>query len=201
MADKKISALDPATTPLVGTEALAVVQGGATKKVSVADLTAGRAIATAGGSFTDNFTQSIAGKGFNFSANANAPGMTSELLNWYEEGAFTPTIISSVGTTTLTSSVASYTRNGNIVMLQIQVTINTDASVGTADFTIGSFPFTGNARAARGFVVTSNWTSGDINDGYIQMAGSATSMVWSGRSINASSRTGNTLTFQVIYRT
>lgn len=148
-----------------------------------------------------NLVQGTAAKGVNFTANTPAAGMTSQLLNWYEEGTFTPTITSSAGTTTLTSSAASYTRNGNIVMAQILVTIDTDASVGTADFTIGGFPFTSNARTARGFVVTSNWTGGDMNDGYIQMAASATTMVWSGRSINASSRTGNTLTFQVIYRT
>jgi hypothetical protein len=43
MADTKISALTGATTPLAGTEVLPVVQGGATKQVSVANLTAGRA--------------------------------------------------------------------------------------------------------------------------------------------------------------
>lgn len=45
MADVKISALPSATTPLAGTEVLPVVQGGATRKVSVADLTAGRTAA------------------------------------------------------------------------------------------------------------------------------------------------------------
>lgn len=44
MADKKISALTGATTPLAGTEVLPIVQGGATVKVSVADLTTGRAV-------------------------------------------------------------------------------------------------------------------------------------------------------------
>ena len=47
MADKKISALDSATTPLAGTEVLPVVQSGATDKVSVANLTAGRAVSAA----------------------------------------------------------------------------------------------------------------------------------------------------------
>ena len=45
MADKKISALTGATTPLAGTEVLPIVQGGATVKVAVSDLTAGRAMA------------------------------------------------------------------------------------------------------------------------------------------------------------
>jgi hypothetical protein len=47
MADKKISALTGATTPLAGTEVLPIVQGGATVKVAVSDLTAGRAVSAA----------------------------------------------------------------------------------------------------------------------------------------------------------
>jgi hypothetical protein len=44
MADKKISQLTAATTPLAGTEVLPIVQGGSTVKVPVSDLTAGRAV-------------------------------------------------------------------------------------------------------------------------------------------------------------
>lgn len=44
MADKKISQLTGATTPLAGTEDLPIVQGGVTKKVSVDNLTAGKAV-------------------------------------------------------------------------------------------------------------------------------------------------------------
>lgn len=44
MANSKISALTAATTPLAGTEVLPVVQSGVTKQVSVANLTAGRAV-------------------------------------------------------------------------------------------------------------------------------------------------------------
>jgi hypothetical protein len=44
MADVKISGLPASTTPLAGTEVLPVVQSGATKQVSVANLTAGRAV-------------------------------------------------------------------------------------------------------------------------------------------------------------
>jgi hypothetical protein len=45
MADVKISGLPASTTPLAGTEVLPIVQGGVTKQVSVANLTAGRAVA------------------------------------------------------------------------------------------------------------------------------------------------------------
>lgn len=44
MADKKISALPPASTPLAGSEVLPVVQGGTTDQVSVANLTSGRTV-------------------------------------------------------------------------------------------------------------------------------------------------------------
>jgi hypothetical protein len=54
MADKKISALPAATTPLAGTEVLPIVQGGTTDQVSVANLTAGRNIDTAAITTTGN---------------------------------------------------------------------------------------------------------------------------------------------------
>ena len=44
MADLKISALPPATTPVAGSEVLPIVQSSSTKKVSIADLTAGRSV-------------------------------------------------------------------------------------------------------------------------------------------------------------
>lgn len=44
MADKKISQLVGASTPLAGTEVLPIVQSGSTVKVSVANLTAGRTV-------------------------------------------------------------------------------------------------------------------------------------------------------------
>jgi hypothetical protein len=47
LADVKISGLPASTTPLAGTEVLPVVQSGATKQVSVANLTAGRAVSAA----------------------------------------------------------------------------------------------------------------------------------------------------------
>lgn len=47
MADAKISALPAATTPLAGTEELPIVQSGATDRVSIANVTAGRAVSAA----------------------------------------------------------------------------------------------------------------------------------------------------------
>jgi hypothetical protein len=47
MADLKISALPSASTPLAGTELVPIVQGGITEQVTVANLTAGRAVSAA----------------------------------------------------------------------------------------------------------------------------------------------------------
>jgi hypothetical protein len=52
MSDKKISELAASTTPLAGTEVLPVVQSSTTKNVSVANLTAGRAVSGASFSVT-----------------------------------------------------------------------------------------------------------------------------------------------------
>ena len=52
MADVKISGLPASTTPLAGTEVLPIVQGGQTRQVSVANLTAGRAIDATNATFT-----------------------------------------------------------------------------------------------------------------------------------------------------
>ena len=156
MADKKISALTAASTPLAGTEVLPIVQSGATVKVAVSDLTAGRAMAAsslttasvqatnsggltlknsggttqillgAGGgdnitlsvatSVTDNLIQGTAAKGFNFTANTSAAGMTSQLLNYYEEGTWTATL---TGCTTSPTVTATATRVGRVVTINI----------------------------------------------------------------------------------
>ena len=148
MANSKISALTSATTPLAGTEVLPIVQSGVTKQVSVANLTAGRAVNSAGGTFTDNFVQGTAGKGVNFTANTNAPGMTSELLAWYEEGTFTPVVVySGTNTPVYFSQVGRYTRIGRIVNTQIYVSWNESGSTGNV--ILGGLPFTSVTSTAR----------------------------------------------------
>jgi hypothetical protein len=58
MSDKKISQLPGSITPLAGTEELSVVQSGVTKKVSVANLTAGRAVSMGNATYTGTLTGS-----------------------------------------------------------------------------------------------------------------------------------------------
>jgi hypothetical protein len=162
MADLKISALTGASTPLAGTEVLPIVQSGSTVKVSVANLTAGRAVATAGGSFTDNITQSTAGKGINFTANTNALGMTSELLNWYEEGTWTPALAFGGASTGITynAQAGTYTRVGRLVHCFARLSLSSKgAASGSA--TISGLPFTSaSGDASNGGVMTPSLYAG-----------------------------------------
>lgn len=148
MADLKISQLTSASTPLAGTEVLPIVQSGSTVKVSVANLTAGRAVGMAGGSFTDNITQGTAAKGVNFTANTPAAGMTSQLLNWYEEGTFTPSLVPGTsGSITLTVAAAKYTRIGRAVTVTGICEVSSVSSpVGT--LLLQGLPYTNSSAAS-----------------------------------------------------
>ena len=219
MADKKISALTAATTPLSGSEVLPIVQSGATVKVSVNNLTTGKPVTVSrlladgaydgnapstssvpivrvneggavslwisGRGYTNMWMQAIqddgsnnlkelllqplggpvtigdgnlvigtAGKGIDFSANTHAAGMTSELLNDYEEGTWTATI--SDGTTDATMNASRRTGTYNKVGRQVTVTgyIATTSMTGvTGNLRMKGLPFTaGNNDVGGGAV-------------------------------------------------
>jgi hypothetical protein len=238
MADKKISALTGATTPLAGTEVLPIVQGGSTVKVAVSDLTAGRAVGAngltstanvrvqysaagnvssvvnntsaaagsmsqlittndasrslriqyassggaAGSGITNGFTTEVgqiftdgnypivlgtnvsaalildtsqnakiinnliigtAGKGIDFSASTHAAGMTSELLNDYEEGTWTPNQGGGLSVIGTFSSVGTYTKIGRLVFVRGAISATTSVSFPSGGATIcNNLPFT-----------------------------------------------------------
>jgi hypothetical protein len=84
-----------------------------------------------------NLIIGTSGKGIDFSATAGAPGATSELLNDYEEGTWTPSI---GGTATYTTQTGRYTKVGRLVTFMGDLTINVQ---GTGDAgTISGLPFT-----------------------------------------------------------
>ena len=136
MSNSKISALTSATTPLAGTEVLPIVQSSTTKKVSVANLTVGRT------QISDGIVQGSAATGYNFTANTPAAGMTSQLLNWYEQGTWTATDTSGAGLS-LTTANAFYTRIGRQVTVSAQISYPANASALAAS--IGGLPFAANA--------------------------------------------------------
>ena len=140
MADSKISALPASTTPLAGTEVLPIVQSSATKQVSVANLTAGRAISATQLTLTTGNLIVASGQGIDFSATSGTG--TSELLNDYEEGDWTPVIIGSTtaGTGTYTSQSGTYTKIGRQVTIRGYV--DWTAHTGTGALRISGLPFT-----------------------------------------------------------
>jgi hypothetical protein len=143
MADTKISALPASTTPLAGTEVLPIVQGGATKQVSVANLTAARAISATQLTLTTGSLIVANGQGINFSA---TPGTgTSKLLNDYEEGTWTPRYSTSTPPTTpFTMNVlsATYTKVGRMVNVRAVIRTNNVNTAGCAGvLVIQGLPF------------------------------------------------------------
>jgi hypothetical protein len=139
MADTKISGLPASTTPLAGTEVLPIVQSGVTRQVSVANLTAGRAISATQITLTTGNLIVASGQGIDFSADPSAPGMTSELFDDYEEGTYTPTITfgnNSAGQS-YAVQVGRYTKIGRVVHVQAQLIFsNKGTSTGTARVTL-----------------------------------------------------------------
>ena len=169
MADTKISGLPASTTPLAGTEVLPIVQSSSTVQVSVANLTAGRAVATGAltvtgtlsatgniTSTTGNVVIGTAGKGIDFSATASGTGtMTSELLADYEEGTFTPVIASTGGgTNTYIRQNAKYTKVGRLVSIEIDVRLNVN-SMSSGDLTITGLPFANGATVITAPLISS----------------------------------------------
>jgi hypothetical protein len=90
------------------------------------------------------------GKGIDFSATANSSGtMTSELLDDYEEGTWTPTVTSeggTIGTTTVIS--ANYTKIGRLVNVNFDVRVDSIGS-GTGGLKV-SLPFSSSGEQNSG---------------------------------------------------
>jgi hypothetical protein len=88
-----------------------------------------------------NLVIGTAGKGIDFSADPSAAGMTSELLDDYEEGTWTPVVTpGTAGTITSYTATGTYTKVGRQVTTQFKISI-TNAGTGTGA-TIFTLPFT-----------------------------------------------------------
>ena len=156
MSNSKISALTSATTPLAGTEVLPIVQSSTTKQVSVANLTAGRTQTSNG------IVQGTAATGYNFTANTPAAGMTSQLLNWYEEGTWTMGLSFGGGTTGITYVVNTgrYIRIGKSVTVTGLLILSSKGS-STGAVKITGLPFSigaGNESQSAGAIRLGNST-------------------------------------------
>lgn len=97
-----------------------------------------------------NIKISDAGYGIDFSANAHAAGMTSELLNDYEEGIWTPVVSGSgtAGTYEIGANGSTYTKVGRMVTLQGYIQFAAVVTGGgTGDLRITGLPYTKTANS------------------------------------------------------
>jgi hypothetical protein len=97
---------------------------------------------------TGNIIQGTAAKGVNFTANTPAAGVTSQLLNWYEQGTFTPVVQGSTtaGTASYSVQIGQYTRIGNRVLFNLRIVYT--GGTGTGNLRVGGLPFTSNSAMA-----------------------------------------------------
>jgi hypothetical protein len=108
-----------------------------------------------------NLKIETAAKGIDFSANTGAAGETSSLLDWYEEGTWTPIydgLTSSPTVSYASQTEGKYTRIGNIVYVSAALR-TASVSGGSGSVVVGGLPFT-VASAGTGEAENSSFSIG-----------------------------------------
>ena len=120
---------------------------------------------------TDGNVVVAAGHGIDFSANANAAGASSELLDDYETGTWNPTLAGYYGTYGMSISQGTrsgkYTKVGNLVTLSMEIHNAGVAASGNGDiivitglpFAIGSSCVGSHAHTSIASLAGGGWTS------------------------------------------
>jgi hypothetical protein len=110
---------------------------------------------------TGNLIIGTSGKGIDFSA---TPGTgTSELLDDYEEGIFTPAFGSiSGGAISYTTQTGRYTKIGRQVTAWFEIIVDTNTHT-TGNATISSLPFAANAAGYSGNIGRNTTSKTDLN--------------------------------------
>ena len=104
---------------------------------------------------TGNLVIGTSGKGIDFSATGDGSATdTSELLDDYEEGTWTPTVLGSGGNPSITTSVAAgkYSRVGNLVFVQWNMIITNVASQGSGNAHVGGLPYAAVCNTYQGHI-------------------------------------------------
>ncbi len=93
-----------------------------------------------------NLVIGTSGNGIDFSATSDASGQTSELLDDYEEGTWTPTASDNTsGGNTATTGSGRYTKIGRMVFINLDIVdINTTPLTSSNTFAIQGLPFANN---------------------------------------------------------
>jgi len=105
-----------------------------------------------------------AGKGIDFSANTGAAGEASAILDWYEEGTWTPQLADNSGDGTEASysqQVGYYTRIGNIVFFTLNlITTSLGTLTGGHGAKIQGLPFAANNDTRNDTAIVPGYASG-----------------------------------------
>ena len=114
------------------------------------------------------------GHGIDFSAASHASGMTSELLDDYEEGSFSPTLVN--GNNGYRFQHGTYTKIGNLVTFTAY--IETSATPPSGNLAFGNLPYTSIGARSWVFPFHTNRTSFGTNsfDARAYMGGSDTNI-------------------------
>ena len=99
-----------------------------------------------------NFVLGTAGKGIDFSANSHAAGMTSELLNYYEEGTWTPSYTNFTSSGSPTTLEAKYTRIGRMVTIELRFQYSASVTCTAGSSQISGLPYVQGSAGTAGFV-------------------------------------------------
>ena len=151
-----------------------------------------------------NIVIKTAGKGIDFSANTGAAGETSSLLDWYEEGTWTPVLRFGGASTgiTYTTQAGTYTRIGRTVTIRFEILLsNKGSSSGEADIT--GLPFNAanlNALSVylySGFDATYKAGIAYLNAGTINEIAADGTAAFSDAQFTNTSRFWGTCTYQV----
>lgn len=103
------------------------------------------------------------GGGIDFSGNSNASGMSSELLDDYEEGTWTPTQGTGLSVSGSFSSSGVYTKIGRLVVIEGVVTGSTSVSVPSINsITIRNMPFAPSYSRSQGIAGNQEITGGSV---------------------------------------
>ena len=141
---------------------------------------AGAATVGNGLTLTDGNVVVANGHGIDFSADGHASGMSSELLDDYEEGAWTPAF-QNIGNGTYVVQVGKYTKIGNLVAASFHIDINAIGSA-SGHLIITGLPFAAdNITANYGSFTTthaSGWSAALTNLGGLVSPGTSTAPVF-----------------------
>lgn len=108
---------------------------------------------------TSNLVIGTAGKGIDFSADGSAAGMTSELLDDYEEGTWTPVLKgnSTDGDYSYSTQTGTYTKIGNRVYIDFKIQVSAINTAATGTFLIiDGLPYATANNNSQGSVYVAN---------------------------------------------